>query len=285
VWLQRAWIGLVMRLMFRAPGVQVAPVSMNGVSGVAAASPGSDHSKVVLYLHGGGYCIGSPGAYRSTVTQLARRTRARVIAPSYRLAPEHPHPAGLEDALSAYSWLLTQDIAADRIAIAGDSAGGGLALATVLAIRDRGLPMPSSIVLISPCLDLTFTTPSIETNARLDPMLRPSWVRWCARQYLGGLSAEHPACSPLFADLKGLPPMLVQVGSDEILLDDATRIVKKSNAAGVDATLRVFERLWHDFQVHAGVLDEADTALDDIATFLLRQWEAEHRRAPEATTA
>ena len=285
VWLQRAWVGLAMSLMLRAPGVRVDRASMNGVEGLVAKASHSERAEVLIYLHGGGYCIGSPDGHRCIVTQLAARTKAEVVAPDYRLAPEHPHPAALEDTLAVYRWLLERGVAAERIAVAGDSAGGGLALATVLAIRDRGLPMPASLVLISPWVDLTVTAPSIEANAHLDPMLRPSWVRWCARQYLAGLPPEHPACSPLFADLRALPATLVQVGSDEILLDDSTRIAERCSAAGVDATLRVFDGLWHDFQVHAGLLDAADAALDEIAAFVTARSEEPRERAGAAAMA
>ncbi len=268
VWLQRAWVGFVMRLMLSAPGVRADRVSMNGVEGLSAKPARAEEGSAILYLHGGGYVVGSARSYLCIATQLASRTGAEVVVPDYRLAPEYPHPAGLDDALASYEWLLGRGLGYSSITIAGDSAGGGLAVATALTLRDRGLPMPGALALISPGVDLTYTAPSVEDNARVDPMLRPSWVRWCARQYLGGLDARHPLCSPLFADLRGLPPVLVHVGSQEILLDDSVRFAERCATHGVDATLEVFEDLWHEFHVHAGLLSAADDALDEIAGFL-----------------
>jgi acetyl esterase/lipase len=193
-----------------------------------------------------------------------------VYAPNYRLAPEHPHPAALEDSLRAYQSLLDEGVSPRHLCLAGDSAGAGLALATAHAIRDRGLPSPSCIVLISPWVDLRGDSGSIREKAAVDPMLSPSGVQSCSAAYRSGHPVDHTGCSPLFAEHEGLPPMLIHVGSDEILLDDATRLAERCRSAGVDATLKIYEGLWHDFHIHAGMMRESDEAIAEIASFIQR---------------
>jgi monoterpene epsilon-lactone hydrolase len=229
---------------------------------------GREPEQVLLYFHGGAYCLGSWATHRGLITHLAVSADATVYAPNYRLAPEHPHPAALEDGVRAYRWLLDRGIEATRIALAGDSAGGGLALATAIAIRDQGLPHPASIVLLSPWLDLRGDTPSMTANVKLDPMIRPSWSRQCASLYLDGRDPNDPACSPLFARHEDLPPILIHVGTDELIIDDSTRLAERCREAGVDVTLRIFDRMWHEFQIHAGVMKESDEAVDEIGEFL-----------------
>jgi acetyl esterase/lipase len=191
-----------------------------------------------------------------------------VHAPDYRLAPEHPYPAALRDTLAAYEWMLDQGVSAKKIAVAGDSAGGGLALAAALAMRDEALPLPAALVLISPWVDLTCDSRSRRANAKIDPMIRTSWSKRCAALYVGDRSLQDPACSPLFADLRGLPPVLIQVGSDEVGLDDATSLDARGKAAGVDVTLEIYEGMWHVFQSSVGVMRESDDAVRRIADFL-----------------
>ena len=246
----------------------MARVDIGGMSALRAWPKGTEPERVVLYLHGGGYCVGSWGMYKGPITHLAVAADAMVYAPNYRLAPEQPHPAALDDALEAYRWLLGQGVSPGRIALAGDSAGGGLALATAMGIRDASLPSPASIVLLSPWVDLRCDSRSMTENVQIDPMVRPSWPRACASMYLAGRDPDDPACSPLFASHKGLPPILIQVGSDEIILDDSTRLDVRCREAGVDVTLQQFEGLWHDFQMHAGILEVADEAMNEIATFI-----------------
>jgi acetyl esterase/lipase len=164
--------------------------------------------------------------------------------------------------------LLAQGHAAHDIVIAGDSAGGGLTLATAVAIRDRNLPQPAALVLISPWVDLSLSGESIMSRAARDPILRPSWLRWSAKAYCGNHSAENPLCSALFANLAGLPPMLIQVGSEEILLDDSLRLEQRAKAAGVEVKLHQYEGMWHDFQAHVGVLRESNETFAEIADFL-----------------
>ena len=245
---------------------------MGGVRALVARPRGERPTGAVLYLHGGGYCVGSPSTYKGLVTHLAVAAGASVYVPDYRLAPEHPYPAALEDGLNAYQWMLDHQLSPKRIVLAGDSAGGGLALAMALAIRDEGFPQPIGVVLISPWTDLGCNSPSRTNNAKIDPMIRTSWSKQCAAHYLDGRPVDDPACSPLFADHKGLPAMLIQVGTDEVLIDDATALADECQAAGVDVKLQVFDGMWHVFQVSVGVMDKADEAIEKIAHFLESRW-------------
>jgi acetyl esterase/lipase len=226
--------------------------------------------RVVLYLHGGGYAGGSPAMYRSVTTAFARRCDARVFALDYRLAPEHPFPAALDDATAAYRWLLAQGIDASQIVVAGDSAGGGLTLSTILAIRDLGLPRPSGAVMIAPWVDLLATGDSVRTNARSDDVVVPdNGEHKLAHAYMGGGALDDPRASGLYADLAGLPPFLIQASKIEVLLDDAVRLDAKARAAGVDSTLRLWDGLPHVWHLFAR-LPETREAFDDIAAFVSR---------------
>lgn len=265
---QRAWSRLASNVNPRDRNAATEKLELGARPALHTWPKGREPENVTLYLHGGGYCFGSWQTHQSLITHLAVASESQVYAPNYRLAPEHPHPAALEDALQAYRSLLAQGISSQRIALAGDSAGGGLALATALAIRDAALPAPTSLVLISPWTDLRGEAPSMTERASADPMLRPSGARQCAAAYLAGRDPGDPACSPLLADLRGLPPVLIQVGSDEILFDDSTRLAERLAEAGVDVTLKVFQGLWHEFQIHAGILEEADEAIAEIGEFL-----------------
>jgi len=269
---QRVWLRLASSVNAPSKAAEMLRLEIEGMPAVRARPHGSDPDRTILYLHGGGYCVGSWQSHRGPITHLAVAAGAEVYAPNYRLAPEHPYPAALQDALAAYRWLLATGLSPSRIAIAGDSAGGGLALATAIAIRDLDLPAPSALVLISPWVDLLCDSPSMTRNARIDPMLRPSWLRACSRMYLDGRDPEDPGCSPLFASHEALPPVLIQNGSDEIIVDDSIRLEASCRDAGGDVTLQVFDGLWHDFQTHAGILDAADEAIDQIATFLDARW-------------
>ena len=273
VWFQRGWLRLTSNVNAPSKAAEMVRLEIDGMAAVRACPLGSDPERAVLYLHGGGYCVGSWGSHKGPITHLAVAANAEVYAPNYRLAPEHPHPAALDDALAAYRWLLDKGTSPERIALVGDSAGGGLTLATATAIRDAHRPAPSAIVLISPWVDLRSDTPSMSKNVHLDPMLRPSWTRACASMYLAGRDPNDPHCSPLFASHKGLPPILIQTGSDEIIVDDSIRLDARCREAGVDVTLQVFDGLWHDFQTHAGILEEADEAMTMIATFLQAHWD------------
>jgi monoterpene epsilon-lactone hydrolase len=225
-------------------------------------------SRAILYLHGGGYTICSPATHRGLAGRIALAGDSRVLLIAYRLAPEHPFPAALEDALSAYRWLLEQGISPNQIAIGGDSAGGGLTLATAVSLRDADDPLPAALFLISPWTDLTFSGESVHTRAKADPMLRPDGDGSFARLYTGEHRPDNPLISPLFADLRGLPPTLIQVGNNEILLSDSTRLEEKLKAAGVDTRLEVWDGMWHVFQVFAPWVPEANRAIRKIGQFI-----------------
>jgi len=219
-----------------------------------------------LYLHGGGYCTGSPATHRAVTGHLAVRCAARVFAPDYRLAPEHPFPSAVDDAAAAYRGLLGEGVASGDIVIAGDSAGGGLAVAVTLRLRELGQSLPRALVLFSPWVDLT-----LEHLGPAPPgevMLTLPWIGECARAYVGGSDPHHPLVSPVGADLHGLPPTLIQVGSDELLLPDSRRLFERLRMAEVPAVLQEYPARWHVFQVNAGMLADADRALDEVARYV-----------------
>ena len=272
VFFQRVWLRLASTVNAPSRAAEMLRLDIEGMPSLRARPHGGDTERTILYLHGGGYCVGSWQSHWGPITHLAVAANAQVYAPNYRLAPEHPYPAALQDALAAYRWLLATGLSPSRIALAGDSAGGGLALATAIAIRDSDLPAPLALALISPWVDLRGDTPSMTKNVRIDPMLRPGWSRACSAMYLDGRDPGDPGCSPLFASHQGLPSILIQTGSDEIIFDDSIRLDASCREAGGDVTLQVFDGLWHDFQTHAGILEEADQAMEKIAAFLDTRW-------------
>lgn len=244
------------------------PVDADGVPAEWIDAPDAD-SGVFLYLHGGAYAINSINTHRELVARLAHATHLRGLVIDYRLAPEHPHPAALEDALTAYRWLLTQGFAPSQIIIAGDSAGGGLALATLIALRDAGETLPAGAVCFSPWVDLAHTGASIQSKAKADPILSFAILEMYATYYAAGQDRKMPLISPLYADLSGLPPLLIQVGSDEVLLDDAVRFAENARKAGVDVTLEVWDGLFHVFHT-VSFLPETMQAAENIARFVAR---------------
>jgi monoterpene epsilon-lactone hydrolase len=248
-------------------GTQATKVEMNGVPGLRYRTSRTKPGRALLYLHGGAYVLGGPASHGALTAQLGNASGAEAYLIDYRLAPEHPYPAAPDDALAAYRWLL-EHYQPGQIAIAGDSAGGNLALVTVQAIRDAGLPPPAALALLSPWLDLSHSGASARERARRDPMLRVSWTSACAKLYAGEVPLDDPRISPLFGELKGLPPMIVHLGSEEIVYSDSERLAQKAKAAGVPLMLRAFEGLWHDFQLHAGQLREADESIADIGRFM-----------------
>lgn len=247
-------------LQRKQKGVQRDELVLGGVPTYQATAkyPGRLH---VLYLHGGGYVFGDVSTHRQVVDGIAVIGHATVWMPHYRLAPEKPFPAALDDAVATYEALLDKAIDPADIIVAGDSAGGGLSVALAVRLRDQGLPLPRGLALFSPWVDLTITRASHLGNAAIDPMLLPSGLQSCAAAYCGETPRDHPLCSPLFADLQGLPRMLIQVGTDEILFDDAVELHKAAMKAGVAADLQVFEGLWHVFQLHCHQLPEATQAV------------------------
>jgi len=222
----------------------------------------------VLYLHGGGYVIGSPRSHRHLAAAIAGAAGSAALLVDYRLAPEHPFPAALEDALAAYQWLLGRGLAAGGVVVAGDSAGGGLTIATLLAIRDRGLPRPAAGVCISPWVDLTCSGATYATKAAVDPIVTRQSVSMMAQAYAGAGDLKAPLLSPLYADLRGLPPLLVQVGSDEVLLDDALGLGERARAAGVDVTVEEWPAMIHVWHWFLPMLAEAERAIGVIGDFV-----------------
>jgi acetyl esterase/lipase len=260
-------------------GTQATKLEMNGVPARRYRTHGSENGKALLFLHGGAYVLGGPASHGALAARLGEASGTDAYLADYRLAPEHPYPAALDDALAAYRWLL-QEYPAHGIVIAGDSAGGNLSLATAMAIRDAGLPPPAALALISPWLDLTHSGASAMSRAARDPMLSTAWLRASARHYAGKLALDDPRLSPLFGSLEDLPPMLVHVGSEEVVLSDSERLATSASVAGVDLELRVFDGLWHDFQLLAGQLAEADESVAELGRFL-RERMAESKAAAQ----
>jgi epsilon-lactone hydrolase len=248
--------------------VTIKPVQGPEVAGEWLEPPAAREHAALLYLHGGGYVIGSPRSHRHLAAALARAAGAATLLPDYRLAPEHPFPAAIDDAVAAYRWLLERGALPERTVIAGDSAGGGLTVATLLALRDRGLPSPAAGICISPWVDLTCTAPSYASKAASDPIVTGEGVGLMAQAYLGVTDPKTPLASPLFADLTGLPPLLVQVGSEEVLLDDAVGLAERAKAAGVAATLEVWPDMIHVWHWFFPMLDEGQRAIDGAGTFV-----------------
>jgi epsilon-lactone hydrolase len=250
------------------PDVKVERVTAPAAPAEWLRPPGAEPGRVVLYLHGGGYVIGSPRSHRHLAAAIASASHASALLLDYRLAPEHPYPAAVEDATAAYRWLLDHGVAPARIVIAGDSAGGGLTVATLLALREARVPLPAGGVCISPWVDLTCGGASYAAKADTDPIVRRAGVEQMAQAYLGATPPRTPLASPLFADLRGLPPLLIHVGTDEVLLDDAVQLAERAKAAGVDATLETYERMIHVWHWFLPMLDEAQTAVDAIGRFV-----------------
>lgn len=251
-----------------APDVRQNPVEIGGVPGIEVTVQGDGAENVILYFHGGVYVIGSAAASVPLVSDLARRASARAITLDYRLAPENPYPAAVDDARAAYQGLLDQGVAASQIGLAGESAGGGLAMATLLALRDHGLPLPCCAYVMSPYVDLTLSGETLTKNREFDPLLTPDALRARVPDYVAGADASDPNISPIFADLRDLPPLLIQVGTHEILLSDALRLAERAAISDVAVMLDVTPGVPHVFQAYASVLDEAGAALDRAAEFL-----------------
>ncbi|HZP98467.1 MAG TPA: alpha/beta hydrolase [Reyranella sp.] len=251
-----------------APDAKVEKVDAGGVPAEWVAAPGADGARAVLYLHGGGYAIGSLNTHRRLAYDISAASSARVLVIDYRLAPEHPFPAAVEDSVKAWRWLLAQGIAPNRLAIAGDSAGGGLTIATLVSLRDQKLALPACAVAISPWVDLEGLGTSMTARSQQDPMVQKAGLLWMAGMYLNGKDPRTPLAAPLHADLKGLPPVLVQVGSAETLLDDATRLAEKLHKAGGEVKLAIWPNQLHVFPFFAPVLSEGRDGCVEIGTFI-----------------
>jgi epsilon-lactone hydrolase len=225
--------------------------------------------RAVVHFHGGGYCVGSARMARTWAAHLSARASCQVVMPEYRLAPEHPHPAALDDAREVVGALLG-DFAPGSIVVSGDSAGGGLALSVVLALRDHGQELPVGCILLSPWLDLGQDRRAVPALVRKDVVLSPRWLEACATAYTSPSNWADPSVSPLNATLPGLPPLLIQAGSDELLAPDAERLAASASAAGVDVTYTKWPRMWHDFALQPGALAAANSALSQAAWFVDR---------------
>jgi monoterpene epsilon-lactone hydrolase len=242
--------------------------TVGGVDALEVTIEGIAPANTILYFHGGVYVIGSANASVSLVADLARRTRCRVISVNYRLAPENSYPAAVEDAQAVYGGLLSQGVDPNGIAFSGESAGGGLAVAALLASRDAGMPMPSSAFVMSPWVDLTVSGGTVNDKQDVDPLLTGEGLRWGVGHYVADANPSDPYASPIFADLHGLPSMLIQVGSHEVLLSDAVRLADRAANCDVAVTLEVEPGVPHVFQAYAAVLDEGDAALNRATSFL-----------------
>ena len=249
-------------------GMRFEPVDAGGVPAEWTMAAGSGDEPVILYLHGGGYCLGSIATHRGLCGNLSADTGGRVLSVDYRLAPEHPHPAAVDDAVAAYKWVLDQGVSTTRLVIAGDSAGGGLTLATLIALRDQRLPLPAAATAISPWTDMEGLGDSMTTRAELDPMVSREGLKIMSDAYVAGGDPRAPLASPLHADLRGLPPILIHVGDSETLLDDSVRFAERARAAGVDVEVDVWPEMIHVWHAFAPLLPEAGQAIDKLAEFI-----------------
>lgn len=252
-----------------ADDVELTAADIDGVRGEWSIVPGGDPSRVLLYFHGGGYCAGSALSHRRMVTEAGRAGGVRTLALEYRLAPEHPFPAALQDALTAWDFLRRQGIAAEHIVVGGDSAGSGLALALMQTLRDASKPLPGCLWLISPWVDMTLTAATLETKDAVDALIHKPYLAELIEAYVPkGLDCRDPLVSPLFADFKGAPPMLIQVGSAETLLDDAVGLARAAGAADVAVTLEVWPHMIHAWQLWNARLEPGRRALASAGGFM-----------------
>lgn len=240
--------------------------------------PKSDANKVILYLHGGAYEYGSANTHRALAARISEAAGVKVLLPEYRLAPEHPFPAAIEDGVQVFRWLLSQGFQPADIIFAGDSAGAGLSVATALVLRDQSEPLPAAIICLSPWVDLTSSGDSYVKNQQEDPYLTVGAVKRAARLYAGEEPLDHPLISPAFADLTGLPPMLIQSGGHEILQSDAQKLAAQARLGGVEVTLQTWVGMWHVWQISGKFLPEARKAISHIGQFAKRIYQSQKRK-------
>lgn len=259
--------------LIRATGVEVEQTQIAGVNVDWLRPKNARKDKVLLYLHGGAYVMGSPRTHRQLVSHIVRAAGVVAVLPDYRLAPEHPFPAAIDDAVAVYRALLESGFRAEDIIISGDSAGGGLSMATLLQLRHAGIPMPAAAVLLSPFLDITGSGESATTRADRDPWFDIADLHVVAGYYCPDESEWHnPLVSPVFANVAGLPPMLIQVGDDEILLSDSTRLAEKLEAEGIEVELEVWPHMWHVFQMFIHKMPESGVAVRKIAAYIQKRF-------------
>jgi monoterpene epsilon-lactone hydrolase len=247
---------------------RIQQVNADGVKGEWISVDETGGKSAILYFHGGAYNMGSARTHRELAARISKAAGVKSLLINYRLAPEHPYPAALEDAVTAYCWLLKDGYSPDNIVIAGDSAGGGLAIATLLKIRDSGNLLPSAAVCLSPWADLEGSAESMSKQARTDPFLSPDWLEAMALNYVAGNNPGLPLISPVHANFHGLPPILIQVGSDEMLLNDSKRLAAQASKAGVSVTLDIWENMWHVWHLFAGIMPESKRAVFDVGEFV-----------------
>ncbi|MFV8753099.1 alpha/beta hydrolase [Nannocystaceae bacterium ST9] len=248
------------------PGVTSSPAQTGGVRAEWIRPEGAQRDRVILFVHGGGYTVGSIDSHRDLAARVAKAANMAALAFDYRRAPEHPFPAALDDALHAFRWLVAEGHPSSSIALVGDSAGAGLAIATALALRDAGEGMPGALACMSPWVDLVCDTPSLVNST--DPLMQPGPVGFMAMGYLAGQDPRTPLISPLYADLKGLPRTLVQVGGAEGLRDDGERFAARAREQGVDVTLEVWDDMFHAWQLFAVMLDDGQRAIEKLGAFV-----------------
>jgi acetyl esterase/lipase len=251
-----------------AADLRVEAADANGVAAEWTMTPEAEPARAVLFLHGGGYVSGSLASHRHMIGQAGREAQSRTLSLAYRLAPEHPFPAALEDAIAGYHFLLSQGFDPKRIAVAGESAGGGLAIAMLVSLRDRGIPLPACTWCSSPWVDLEAIGGSMTAKASVDPLIQKAYLMELAAAYLKGADPRTPLASPLYADLRGLPPMLIQVGSAETLLDDSVRLAGAAGAAGVRVTLEVWPDMIHAWHLFYPQLADGRRALAQVGAFI-----------------
>jgi monoterpene epsilon-lactone hydrolase len=256
------------RMMVTAFGVRVESDRINGLYAEWLTPKNSMDGKLLLYLHGGAYVVGGCDMHRQMVSHIARAGRIRTLVPEYRLAPEHKFPAAIDDAVAVYKTLLDMAIKPEDIVFGGDSAGGGLVVATLLSLRDAGEPLPAAAVLLSPFLDVTGSGKSMQSRAEQDPWFNPEQLQFAADLYCEEHQRRFPLVSPVFADVEGLCPLFIQVGDDEILLSDSQRIADECVAAGIDVELQVWPEMWHVFQMFARKMPESRAAIAKMGDYI-----------------
>jgi acetyl esterase/lipase len=256
------------RLTFLPFGTKTELVSINGIKAEWVSVGNVSEEKIILYLHGGTYTFGSINTHRDIAARMSKYSGSKALVLDYRLAPEYPFPAAIEDSTNTFRWLIENGISPNNIAIAGDSAGGGLSLATMSILRDNGDPLPGAVVCFSPWIDLEGKGESNKANIGIDPLTNPEWWDYMAAFYVGNNDIKNPQISPIYADLKGFPPMLIQVGSDEVILDDSKRLAERALEAGVEVTLDIWEKMWHVWQLAGGLMPEGTMALQKAGEFI-----------------
>ena len=264
----RRQISRLSKLLVKAFCVRVEVDTINGLHAEWLTPKDRMDGKLMLYLHGGGYVIGGCDMHRQMVSHIARAGRIRALLPEYRLAPEHKFPAAIDDAVAVYRSLLDMGIKAEDVIFAGDSAGGGLAIGSLLTLRDAGDPMPAAAVLLSPFLDVTASGESMRTRAAQDPWFYPEGMSTIADQYCEPHQRRFPQISPVFGDVEGLPPMFIQVGDDEILLSDSERLADQCVAAGIEVELQVWPEMWHVFQMFTKKMPESSQAIKKMGAYI-----------------